>query len=123
MAIAFELESLEGYVRITAAGSVDTVGCLQEYMGEMLAAVTEQGADRILVDNRDIRGVVSVAEMGEFTSGLVEQAELLKDARWAIVSSPERLEYVHFIETVARNRGFMVLSFDAVDDAMSWLFD
>ncbi|MCP4685329.1 MAG: hypothetical protein GY867_07760 [bacterium] len=86
---------------------------------ELRKGLADRGWKRILVDYRRIehRGTLTQIYY-QLEGGL---ANFDHRTRWALVSVPEAKQDVDFIETVARNRGYIFRGFMDTDEAIEWL--
>ncbi len=121
MAVTYDLEIMDGYGLVVAQGVIEGLDELGDYIRRMLDDVYQRGLERVLVDHRHLAGDFDISQKPEFALRIMELAASVRGSRWAVVTSPERRDFLYYFETVARNRGFMVLAFDTPEEAETWL--
>ncbi|HEY0304186.1 MAG TPA: hypothetical protein VGC44_04395 [Longimicrobiales bacterium] len=114
------------YLHAVASGEFVLRNAEEQFM-DLLDSVVDTGADRVLLDGRQVTGNLDVLDRyvyGEFVA--LAAARLPKN----VVPTPPKFAYVltHPVldpdrlgETVARNRGMSLRAFDNKDEALEWL--
>jgi hypothetical protein len=92
----------------------------------LMDAVAENKCISVLVDGRGVAGNIRVLERflyGEFVANTVQkyQHRLSCNPRFAYVLEPPILDPQKLGETVARNRGMAVKTFDRLPDALEFI--
>ncbi len=83
---------------------------------ELRQGLVDRGWKRVLVDNRRIEHSGTLTQIYyQLEGGL---AKFDRSTCWALVSVPEAKQDMDFIETVARNRGYIFRGFMDMDEAM-----
>ncbi|HXX56371.1 MAG TPA: hypothetical protein VEI96_00055 [Thermodesulfovibrionales bacterium] len=94
---------------------------------EMLDAVSEQKAMKILFDGREVKGEIENYQRflyGKFAAETVARYRIersIPQPQFAYVLHESILDPGRFGETVAVNRGMWVKAFDNLEDALEWL--
>jgi hypothetical protein len=108
-------------VRATAKGSLDLVLVTQKAI-ETLSQATTDSSQRFLIDDREANLALDTLEIYALPQTLARLG-LRRDAMVAVVyteTSPTAADF-QFFETVARNQGFRVKVFTAIEPAVQWL--
>ena len=121
MAVDFTFQKQDGFARVTSRGRLETVDELVAYVRRVATTALERGVRAVLLDHRALPSSSEVMDTHRYAPDVAERIETAKPIRWAVVTAPERLPAVKHFETVAQNRGLMMLAFDAVEDAETWL--
>jgi hypothetical protein len=114
-----------GLLSVVGSGEFSLEGAKQVFL-EMLAAVAQYKAEKVLFDGRKLKGRPQELERflyGEFAAK--ETTRLIQEHRIAprfayVINAPLR-DPRRFGETVAINRGMNVRTFESVKDAFEWL--
>ena len=116
-----------GLLRVDASGEFSLEGAKQAFL-ELLEAVAQYKAEKILFDGRNVRGKPGDMERfyyGEFaareTHRMVVEHKIVP--RFAYVLHEPLRDPTRFGETVAVNRGMNVKIFEAPENAIEWLTD
>lgn len=120
--------SLEpGYLRATARGRFALTAANHMFLN-LLDAVAQEHAERILLDGREVTGMPRALERylyGAFVAAAAARlspAVTPKPPKFAYVLTDPVLHHGRLGETTARNRGMSIRAFDNPDDAVEWLF-
>jgi hypothetical protein len=115
-----------GVLRVIAAGEFSLEEARRTFL-EILDAVAQQKAEKILFDGRELKGDPETMERffyGEFAAQAVakytRQYGAPRAPQFAYVLQEPVLDPRRFGETVAVNRGMRVKVFDNLDDALVW---
>ena len=127
MGLSIRLRPEPGVLRVLATGEFFLVEAQQHFL-EVMDAVDQSKATRVLVDGRHVTGNPETIERflyGEFAASAVARY-LTEDAargapQFAYVLHEPVLDPLRFGETVAVNRGMWLKVFDSLEDAQSWL--
>jgi len=113
------------HVEVTGMYSLEEA---QRTFLEILDAVRKQGAERVLLDGRDIEGEPATIERfyyGEFAaqsvSDLIENGWDVKPPQFAYILREPVLDPLRLGETVAVNRGMNIKVFENHYEAIEWL--
>ena len=125
MSIQQKMHFQSGLLKVDASGEFSLEDAKQAFL-EMLGAVAQYKAEKILFDGRNVKGKPEDMERffyGEFaakeTMRLVKAHGIVPRFAYVIhepLRDPERLG-----ETVAVNRGMDVKIFETPEDAIEWL--
>ena len=114
-----------GLLKVDASGEFLLEGAKQAFL-EMLGAVVQYKAEKILYDLRKVKGFPTNLERfiyGEFVA--CETQKIVKKhriaPRFAYVIHEPLHDLGRLAETVAVNRGMDVKTFEAPEDAFEWL--
>lgn len=126
MAMDLRISFEDGLLRATMTGEFSLDEAKRTYL-EVLDAVTRHQADRVLMDGLELTGEPRVIE--RFYYGEFAAESLLRlygcgvtcMPRFAYLLKVPVLDESRFGETVARNRGMLVRTFDTLESAMEWL--
>jgi len=92
---------------------------------EGLAQIAAIGADlqeyTVLIDLRDVKSVLSTAEIHEIASELVKYGKTFRRKTAVLARDDKDIDQATFFEDVAQNRGFSVKAFTVFEDAIIWL--
>lgn len=116
-----------GYLRVVATGEFLLDEAKRTFL-EVLDAVAEHGAEKVLIDGREIDGEPTTMQRffyGEFaaqaTAEFKRQRALAEAPKFAYVLVEPVLDPERFGETVAVNRGMRVKVFENPEEALRWL--
>jgi hypothetical protein len=93
---------------------------------ELIQAVKEYQAKRVLYDGRTLKGEVTTMDRFNYNDFCAQEVRKLVISQglvtyYAYVLNPPILTPDRFGQTVANNRGMRVLSTDSIEEAMEWL--
>lgn len=118
MAYEFETRQRDGYILITASGSIESLSdftriirLMQESSGQFLCR-------RFLVDERAVVKTIDPYEITVFAESISDSPERM---RVAIVYSPENVARLRWMETIFQNRSLAYRQFPSIDEAEQWL--
>jgi stage II sporulation SpoAA-like protein len=114
-----------GLLKVDASGEFSLEDARQAFR-EMLGAVVQYKAEKILIDGRNVKGFPTDLERfiyGEFVAS--ETQKIVKKYRIAprfayVIHEPLR-DSERLAETVAVNRGMDIKIFETSEDAFEWL--
>jgi hypothetical protein len=120
-----QMRSGPGSLKVTATGKFSLTEAKRTFV-QMMIAVGQHKADKVLVDGRSVEGDPKTMERfyyGEFAACTVNEHVLrgLSRPRFAYVLSEPLLDPKRLGEMVAVNRGMHVKAFDNVKEARDWL--
>ena len=125
MSIQQNMHFHSGLLSVHASGEFSVADAKQAFL-EMLEAVAQHTAEKILFDGRKVKGKPKDLERfyyGEFaareTHRIVVEHNIVPRFAYVILEplrDPTRLG-----ETVAANRGMKVKTFETLEDAIEWL--
>ena len=118
MPIHMSIEARDAYVFVHLAVRPELDG-LTKYANRLLAACRRQRCRNILVDARQLTGLMTVFDRVEL--GLHFQKHWDQVVRMAAVVREEDLPEHRLFENVAANRGLRVRMFSSEREALSWL--
>ncbi len=123
------IESQErgGYLHVIVSGGFTLRGAQQAFL-DVLEAVALHRSEKVLFDGRRIHGHVKPMEryffgdfVGKASTDFYKQAITAHATAFAFVLPTGILDPGRFGETVAANRGMLVMACDNVADALRWL--
>jgi hypothetical protein len=119
MAISFQIENEECFLKVVAKGKDDDLNEVLAYSNAVVEAAIHHKSKRILCDERELEYSISVID----TFRLAESASIYANnlSRIAIVCDPKYLVDGKFYETVASNRGLFVRVTANYEEAVEWL--
>ena len=126
MSMALQISAKSGALHVKATGKFSLAEAKRTF-GEMMRAMVQHKADKVLFDGRTVDGNPKVMErfyFGEFAAHTVNDhalLELCRYPRFAYVLQEPMLDPARFGETVAVNRGMHIRAFDNINDAQTWL--
>src|SRR6476646_7077610 len=127
MGLQQEIHFESGLLTIDARGEFSLEEAKRAFL-EMLAAVAQYQAEKVLFDGRKLKGQPEHIERfyyGYFaateTINLVARSRIPKDPRFAFVIHEPLRDPRRFGETVALNRGMSVKTFETPEEASEWL--
>lgn len=121
MNIEYSLEIHLSHARITAQGEVRDAAEVLGYAQAIADELEKLDIRNVLVDHRKITGTMDPAVGADIAKALSDNVRGVETRRLAVVTSQERFQFLKLFETMARNRGLMILAFDTIDDALHWL--
>jgi len=117
-----KMSSESGYLYVEATGRFSLEEAKSTFV-EMLEAIARNKAGKVLFNGRELEGDPKVMERfyyGEFVAESVAKFEP-RGVAFAYVLEGSMRDPKRFGETVARNRGMIVTTFEHLDDALGWL--
>ena len=114
------------YLHAVASGEFVLRTAEKQFM-DLLDSVVDAGADRVLLDGRQVTGNPDVLDRyiyGEFVAqaaARLPKSEVPIPPKFAYVLSHPVLDPDRLGETVARNRGMSLRAFDNREEALEWL--
>jgi hypothetical protein len=119
MVIEYQITVEDDLLRVTAAGSDDSLEEVQSYGMAVIHAALESGCRRVVCD--ETRLVYSLDTFDTFKYGVFIAAQAPRLARLALVINPDQARDIAFWETVVINRGLQVRIFDNAQAAEDWV--
>jgi hypothetical protein len=119
MAITFEIEIQDEYLKVKASGTDDTYQEVLDYFNAVAEVAIKHDIKKIFCDERKVvrsLPVLDILRLGENAS-----QHSFRMARIAIVCDARFLQDGKFYETVASNRGLSMLVTADYDEAVRWL--
>jgi hypothetical protein len=125
MDIILEIRPESGFLNVGAMGEFSLQEAKRTFL-EMLEAVARYKVKKVLFDGRRLTGAPETIERfyyGEFAANSVKFKDRggSADTKFAYVLKEPVLDPQRFGETVAVNRGMLVMAFDNPEDALGWL--
>lgn len=123
MSINFE-KSIEGnLLRGRAWGEDDDLEDVKRYGMAIIAACLDGDCDRALLDERELKYNLSIADTFKLAEYYANQMQKLlpKVIKTAIVCDQKFMKEAAFWENTSANRGLNVKVFTSIDSAMQWL--
>lgn len=118
MAVHMSIEARDAHIVVHLAGRPELSG-LTKYADRLLAACRRHRCRNILVDARQLTGLMTAFDRVEL--GLHFQKHWDRVVRMAAVVSEDDLPEHRVFENVAANRGLRVRMFSSEREALSWL--
>ena len=107
------------YVKATPEGKFD-FDKSKRLLAEMAAMPASLLDYQIILDVRDVKSVMSVADQWYLAEQLFDYRETLT-RKMAVLCPYEQIDNKKFFALCARNRGFMVRAFTSFEEAVEWL--
>ncbi len=106
----------EGFIRVNSYGEVNILGW-KDSLEQVIEISKNTACKRVLIDIREL--VLKLRTMDIFNFGV----ELPIGIRFAVIT-PASVSYdCRFLETVGKNRGKSIKSFNSYDGGVSWLME
>ena len=119
MSIQFTLKEDGDILFVQYTGSFDPED--DEKTDRELAKIcSEKGIKKLLIDLTRLEGLPNLFESYQSGASLEERG-FKRQTKIAFVDRPEFKSANEFYELVAKNRGFQIKHFYAVEDALEWL--
>ena len=119
MPINVKIIHTRDFIKTTLTASVD-LAASREALLAIVSLIERPGEYDILLDTREARSMLSVADHYELGEALASHP-ILRRSRIAHLVSPENAQDADFFKTVAANRGVEIKAFTGLDEAISWL--
>jgi hypothetical protein len=126
MELRIEIQPRKTYLYVLVSGIFE-INKAKELFEDAVEAADKHGLSNILVDYREIKGGASTIEKheySEFGANLLQKRIIQKKfplLRLAYVGKEPFFDPTGFGETIAVNRGAIVLDTDKIEEAMEWL--
>jgi hypothetical protein len=126
MSMMLKISAEAGFLHVNAMGDFSLAEAKRTFI-EVLEAATRDKVGKVLLDGRALTGKPEMMERfyyGEFAAQAVAKFTargVFPTTEFAYVLEVPVLDPARFGETVARNRGMRVKSFDNLLDALQWL--
>jgi len=127
MSIQQKMHFESGLLRVDARGEFSLEEAKRAFL-EMLRAVAQYRAEKVLFDGRTLNGKPANIERfyyGYFaateTINLMAKYQNLRPPRFAYVLNEPLRDPLRYGETVAVNRGMIVKTFETPEEAFEWL--
>ena len=98
-----------------------TYEAVVEMTHQLFEAMKEHQKEKILIDVRGLEGRLRIMDSYRVVTGEFPKLRGKGIAKAAIVDRPRSGRMYWFLETVARNRGFNLRIFEAIEQAKAWL--
>ena len=119
MAIIFEIENTNKYLKVVTKGNDESMEEVLRYAGSILTSAIEFQSRKILCDERNLVYEISTLDTYLLAEKAAKHSKHL--IKIAIVCKTEYLKDGKFYETVASNRGLTVRVTSDIDEAEKWL--
>jgi len=122
MRARYKVLPLDNLITMTASGAID-LAASKEALRNLAASPEFDAHYEVLLDMRSIRCTLSVTDVYEIAGYMTTpDTALPAHKRIAVlVSGREALDYAHFLEVCATNRGVKVAAFEDHEKAREWL--
>jgi DNA-binding response OmpR family regulator len=108
------------FIKSTPTGDLD-MKASKEGLAQIDAAGNELKTYTVLIDLRDVRSKLSIADIYDLASHLGEYGDTFHRRTAVLARADEDLAQATFFEDTAQNRGFQVKTFTVFEDAIDWL--
>ena len=119
MAITYQMERQDSVLRVIAKGKDDNMNEVSAYSTAVIEAAIQYNSKKILCDERELEYSISVIDTFNLAQAASKYAINL--SRIAIICDQRYLADGKFYETVATNRGLIVLVTSDYKEALKWL--
>lgn len=119
MAIKYTIEIQKDLLKVTAKGKDDDMNDAIAYSSAVIQAAIENKSRKVLCDERELEYAISITETYQLAETASKHAINLN--KLAIVCDEKSLEDGKFYETVAANRGLIILVTSNFEEALKWL--
>ena len=127
MSLDLQIRAEPGVLYVVATGEFLLADARQKFL-QMLDAVDQNNASKVLFDGREVKGNPETIERflyGEFAANAVTkymiEGAVRRAPQFAYVLHEPVLDPKRFGETVMVNRGMWVKAFDNLEGALEWL--
>ena len=108
------------FIKSTPTGELDMKASKQG-LAQVDAAGNELKVYTVLIDLRDVKSHLSIANIEELASDLLSYGKTFRRKTALLVRADKNIEQARFFEMAAQNRGFEVKTFTVFEDAIIWL--
>jgi DNA-binding response OmpR family regulator len=108
------------FIKSTPTGELDMKVSKQGF-AQIDAAGNELQVYTVLIDLRDVKSHLSIANIQELASDLLNYGATFRRKTALLVRPDKDIEQARFFEMAAQNRGFEVKTFTVFEDAIVWL--
>lgn len=114
----------EHFIEVTLRGQVDFDELVQARI-RIAQLCRDSNYRRVLVDTTEaeVAPYTSTMKLFEFGTDVLKKADMPRDTKTAVIipSNTKAGRDWYFLETVERNRGFIIKSFENREKALGWL--
>lgn len=122
MSVEYTVDDVDGILHIKASGEISTLDHAVNHAKSFMKELKKRSQRKALIDHRGVEGdTLSFFEKYDFVSMMTNDEPVMKVLKWAVVVSPDRSKSLKDFETIARNRGFSLLGFHSIQEALDWL--
>lgn len=121
MPITYDLERKGDMVVITAHGGYDGLDDVVAYVHSFVGDLNRLQPELALFDHRELTGELDVIDNVSVVTDYAEAIAGLKQVKIAVLTTPERISSIIFLETIAQNVGVLGMAFDDEEQALEWL--
>ena len=118
MPYEFEIRERDGYLLITASGSIESVNDFAQVSQSMRKMASQSKCRRFLIDERTVAKTIDPHELTLFAEAKIDTPTRM---RVAVVYTPENVSKLRWIETIFQNRSLAYRQFSSFDEAERWL--
>ncbi len=108
------------FIKSSPTGDLD-MKASREGLAQIAATGTDLQDYTVLIDLRDVKSRLSLANIQELASELVKYGETFRRKTAVLARADEDIDQATFFEMAAQNRGFKVKTFTVFEDAIIWL--
>jgi DNA-binding response OmpR family regulator len=108
------------FIRSTPTGELDMKASKQG-LAQIDAAGNELHVYTVLIDLREVKSHLSIANIEELASDLLNYGTTFRRKTALLVRDDGDIDQARFFEMAAQNRGFTVKTFTVFEDAIIWL--
>jgi DNA-binding response OmpR family regulator len=108
------------FIKSTPTGVLD-MNASKQGLAQIDAAGNELRAYTVLIDLREVKSKLSIAEIYDLASELGEYGDTFRRKTAVLARLDDDLAQATFFENAAQNRGFDVKTFTVFEEAMIWL--
>ena len=108
------------FIKSTPTGELD-MKVSKQGLAQIDAAGNELRVYTVLIDLRDVKSKLSIANIYDLASDLGEYGDTFRRKTAVLARADEDLAQATFFENAAQNRGFEVKAFTVFEEAVVWL--
>lgn len=108
------------FIRSTPAGELD-LKTSKQGLAQIDAAGNELKVYTVLIDLRDVKSHLSIANIEDLASDLLSYGTTFRRKTALLVRADRDIDQARFFEMAAQNRGFDVKTFTVFEEAIIWL--
>ena len=119
MSYTFEIQRKDGYLLLTASGTLGSIEELERAARTMMEKTAKHHCRRFLVDERNVVKTIDPHDITVFAESRASDPK--SRLRVAVVYTPENVSKLHWMETFFQNRSQAYRQFSSIREAEQWL--
>lgn len=119
MPYTFKIQKKDGYLLLTASGTIESIEDLESATRSMMKNTAEFNCRRFLVDERGVSKTIDPHDITVFAESRANDSE--NRFRVAVIYTPENMSKLRWMETFFQNRSLAYRQFSSFRKAEQWL--